>query len=316
MVNLNQRLLRSLPCAVPPLAEQQRIADKLDTLLTRIDACRDRLDRVGPLLQRFRQSVLTTAFNGALTETWRQTHARPAWQAASLADLGVVSGGLTKNAKRDALPRRHRYLRVANVYLNRLELDDVAEIGATESEFEKTRLESGDLLIVEGNGSIDQVGRVAMWRGELQDCCHQNHLIRWRAGKGVLPEFVLYWLMSPAGRSALMERASSSSGLHTLSISKVSSIVVPCPSLDEQAEIVTQIDRLLRLATRLEARRTAADHQLQHVTPSALAKAFRGELVPQDPNDEPAEALLARIRSQREVAPAAGPRRRSPRSRP
>ena len=302
---------RAAPLVVAPLAEQQRIADKLEAVLGRVDACRDRLARVGPLLKRFRQSVLQAGTAGTLTDAWRQRNGEAPWRDATLGELGIVSGGLTKNARREALVTRYRYLRVANVYANRLALDDVADIGATEAEIRKTRLEDGDLLIVEGNGSIEQVGRVAMWRGALLDCSHQNHLIRWRAGTDALPAYVLYWLMSPQGRAALMARASSSSGLHTLSISKVGSIALSIPSIAEQAAIVAEVQRLFELADRLEARLLTALRWSAHLTPALLAKAFRGELVPQDPTDEPAQALLDRLRAARASEPP-GRRRRQP----
>ena len=189
------------------------------------------------------------------------------------------------------------YLRVANVHANRLDLEDVALIGGTEDEFNKTRLDVGDLLIVEGNGSLGQVGRVAMWCGELPACSHQNHLIRWRAGPHVLPKFVLYWLMSPIGRQALMDRASSSSGLHTLSISKIRSLPISIPALAEQAEIVRRIEMLLAWADAAGSRLASAASQVSNLPSAALAKAFRGELVPQDPSDDPAQAMLDRLAS-------------------
>ena len=89
--------------------------------------------------------------------------------------------------QRSLVESRKPYLRVANVYANRLELDDVAEIGLTDAEFAKTKLAKDDLLIVEGNGSLDQIGRAALWTGEITDCVHQNHIIRWRAFNRVLP---------------------------------------------------------------------------------------------------------------------------------
>ncbi len=74
---------------------------------------------------------------------------------------------------------------------------------------------------------------------------------------------------------------------------------MPIPSLEEQHEIVRRVEALFAFADRLEARTTAARKQVDTLTPALLAKAFRGELVPQDPNDEPASALLERIRAER-----------------
>jgi type I restriction enzyme, S subunit len=106
--------------------------------------------------------------------------------------LGKVTGGVTKNAKRKDLKLQVPYLRVANVYENRLELDEVLMIGITQQEFARTCLARNDLLFVEGNGSLDQIGRVALWDGSIPECVHQNHLIKFRANKNVSPAYVLF----------------------------------------------------------------------------------------------------------------------------
>ncbi len=301
---LTKQQILDFEIPLPPKAEQVRIVNELDTLLARVQACNDRFDSVPALLKRFRQTALEAAMAGGLTEDWRKNLDFQTNEVA-LRDLGAVTGGLTKNSKRDSLPLRKPYLRVANVHANYLTLGDVTEIGLTPAEFEKTRLQADDLLIVEGNGSLDQIGRVAMWRSELTECSHQNHLIRWRAGSTVLARYVLFWLLSPTGRRQIVAAASSSTGLHTLSVSKVGSLTLQIPTIEEQAEIVQRVDALFAMADRIEARCNAARTQAQRLTPLLLAKAFRGELVPQDPNDEPACKLLARI----ELGAATKPKR-------
>ncbi len=90
-----------------------------------------------------------------------------------------------------------------------------------------------------------------------------------------------------------------------LNLSKIKEFPLPPPSLEEQTEIVRRVESLLAVADRLEARCASARAQVENLTPATLAKAFRGELVPQDPNDEPASVLLERIRAKR-GDPAAG----------
>lgn len=306
LANVNAKKLAEFKVPVAPLNEQKRIADKLDVLLMRVDACRERLERIPLILKRFRQAVLTEATSGRLTDDWREQRGTQLvkWETTVLGSIGSVTGGLIKNTKRLAFTLRKPYLRVANVYANRLELDDIAEIGLTEAEFQKTLLLKGDLLIVEGNGSLDQIGRAAIWNEHISDCVHQNHLIRWRSNGNMLPKFALFWLLSPEGRASLVELASTTTGLYNLSISKIASIPVRVPPLDEQHEIVHCVENLFAYADRLEAHYQAACTQIERLTPALLAKAFRGELVPQDPNDEPASALLERIRADRAAQPA------------
>ena len=237
------------------------------------------------------------------------------WEKSTLGQIGVVSGGLTKNAKRRLMPLQRPYLRVANVYANELRLDDVSTIGLTEDEFERTRLVSDDLLIVEGNGSVEQIGRAAIWDGSILDCCHQNHLIRWRSDGTFHPVLALYWLMSPKGRNSLIALAHSTTGLHTLSISKVSSVPVDVPSGKEQLEIVRRVQDLFVLADVVESKFRNGVQHVGRLKPSILAKAFRGELVPQDSEDESASVLLERIRQQRDSEQANSKTKKTP-SRP
>lgn len=291
--------LKSFPIPFPPVHEQYRIASILDSILPRVEKIRERMGRIPTLVKRFRQSVLTAAVTGKLTERWRAENPGAGdWTETTIGECGLVSGGITKNTKRDELPILKHYLRVANVYANRLELDEISEIRLTEGEYRRTKLADGDLLIVEGNGSVDQVGRVSIWANEIVDCVHQNHLIRWRSS-GPAPKYVLFWLISPAGRELITEQASTSSGLHTLSISKISGISISLPPPSEQQEIIKQVDQLFTLADKLEAHYQKAMNRVEKFPQAILAKAFRGELVPQDPSDEPAEKLLERIREER-----------------
>ena len=226
-------------------------------------------------------------------------HLPESWVWVRLGNISYVSGGLTKNQKRNILPRKMSYLRVANVYGDKILTDSVHKIGVTESEAQKVVLEMGDLLIVEGNGSVQQIGRVAVWNEELPACGHQNHLIRVRLVTTSSPRFFLQFLLSPLGRDLIVKEASSTSGLYTLSISKVSNLIVPVAGNPEEAEILAQVEQILsNVYSTLEE----IDMQLaksKALRQSILMQAFSGQLVPQDMNDEPASVLLARIRASR-----------------
>ena len=224
------------------------------------------------------------------------------WLWLRLDSIADIVGGITKNQTRSRLPHKMKYLRVANVYADKISTDNVHEIGVTEAEARKVALEVGDLLVVEGNGSMDQIGRVAMWNGELPVCGHQNHLIRVRLANGFEPRFVLQFLLSPQGRDLIVKEASSTSGLHTLSISKVSNLFVPVASPSEEVTIVAEIDeKLARIDRALEE----VDIQLaksEALRQAILKKAFSGQLVAHDPNDETASVLLNRIREEKRQA--------------
>ena len=218
------------------------------------------------------------------------------WVWARLEQLGFVIGGLTKSPARTRFRRKLPYLRVANVYANQLRLDDVATIGVRKTELNKLLLENGDLLVVEGNGSRDQIGRLAIWDGSIEPCVHQNHIIKVRLVEKELAAWILSWLLSPQGRLHIERVASSTTGLYTLSISKVGNLPIPLPPPAEQAEIDRTLKDRLSAADRLAE---TLDRQLKRsaaLRRSLLREAFAGRLVPQDPGDEPASTLLKRLR--------------------
>ena len=164
-----------------------------------------------------------------------------------LSDVAEVTGGLTKNGNRDRLPLKLPYLRVANVSFASIDTTEMLSIGLTEEERSKTTLQYGDLLFVEGNGSPDQIGRVAIWHDEVVPCVHQNHIIKARLNESkMLPSFAMHYYMSQKGRDQIKKKAVSTSGLYTLSVSKISGFVMPCPPLDRQIEfaaLVAQVDK-------------------------------------------------------------------------
>ncbi len=226
------------------------------------------------------------------------------WCWATVDQAAQVIGGLTKNPARGEIATKYPYLRVANVYADELKLDEVKTIGVAESELERVLLRGGDLLVVEGNGSAHQIGRVAEWQGELATCCHQNHLIKVRCdrGRACLPRWLLLWLLSPLGRRTVLEKASSTSGLYTLSLSKVRALPFPLAPYGEQIEAVRLADSLREAGRSARGRVQAGiDVQSPALRQSILKTAFEGRLVPQDPDDEPAAVLLERIRAAREA---------------
>ena len=344
--NLKYPEYETIGVPIPPLAEQQRIVEKIETLFAELDKGEEALREVQKLLARYRQSVLKAAVTGTLTADWRAANGSPqesgadllarilktrretgqgrgkykepvepdteglpelpdGWVWASVEQLATVIGGLTKNKKRGEMPMKRPMLRVANVYQDRLELDDVHESGVTEGELDRVALRSGDLLVVEGNGSKDQIGRMAVWNCEIPDAVHQNHLIKVRMADPTIVAFAMKWFQSPQGRQNIELVASSTSGLYTLSISKIERLVVPLPSKAELAEICDRLDEAFaRMAPmqgwcETELKRSAALRQ------SILKEAFSGKLVPQYPSDEPANKLLARIRAARAEKPKA-----------
>ncbi len=175
------------------------------------------------------------------------------WALTRLGKISDVRGGITKNTiKRAGHKLSLPYLRVANVYANRLDLTEVKEIGVAEQEVEKYLLEKGDLLVVEGNGSRDQVGRVAIWDETVKPCIHQNHLINVRLMDKSYVNWVLFFYLSPLGREILEAKARTSTGLYNLSTGKIANLPLLLPPKEELKIIISKLDRLLALCDELQ----------------------------------------------------------------
>jgi type I restriction enzyme S subunit len=220
------------------------------------------------------------------------------WCWASVEQTSEVQGGIQKQPKRAPAANSFPFLRVANVHRNRLELDEVHRIELFGNELERLRLETGDLLVVEGNGSKTEIGRSAIWTGEIEDCVHQNHIIRVRFLAGSSRYLNYYW-NSPSGNGRVMKQAASTSGLYTLSVTKVCSLPVPLASIGEQELIVAEVEERLSVISTAESEISNSLRRASRLRQSILKQAFEGRLVPQDPKDEPASVLLERLRASR-----------------
>jgi type I restriction enzyme, S subunit len=289
MKHINRGPFLAFSIPLPPIPEQRRIVDEIETQFTRLDAAVVALERARSNLKRYRAAVLDASVNGP-------------WENASLGEISAIQGGIQKQPKRTPVANIYPFLRVANVHRGRLDLNDVHLIELFPGELERLRLRKGDLLVVEGNGSPREIGRMAVWDGSVSDCVHQNHLIRIRLGDGLVPEFVEAYWNSPVGQRKVQAVASSTSGLYTLSVRKIERLLVPVPPIDEQHRIVQEVDRRLSIADDIEVTIYTNLKRAERMRQSILRKAFAGQLVPQDPSDEPASKLLERIRAARNAS--------------
>jgi type I restriction enzyme, S subunit len=175
------------------------------------------------------------------------------WRIISIEDGAEVCGGIQKGPHRTAGRNPVRYLTVAHVQRDCILTDDPRYFEVTPTELDRWRLAFGDLLIVEGNGSADEIGRTALFRGEIKNCVHQNHVIRVRPNSSIfLSEYLNAFLNSSAGRLAVQAQSSTSSGLRTLSVGRIKQIPVPCPSIVEQEKICLLNGFLKRLTDTTE----------------------------------------------------------------
>lgn len=292
------------PVPVAPVDEQKRIADKLDTVISRVDAVNARLARVAPILKRFRQSVLAAATSGRLTEDWRGDVVSKEWQQVSLGGVasGFSYGSAAKSASEGAVP----VLRMGNIQGGGLDWSDLV-FTSDDGEIKKYLLHHGDVLFNRTN-SPELVGKTAVFKGS-RPAIYAGYLIRIRCGATLLPDYLQYCLSGPAGRDYCWRVKSDGVSQSNINAKKLAAFEFLLPPAQEQAEIVKRVEALFAFADRLEIRLRAAQTATDRLTPSLLAKAFRGELVPQDPNDEPASELLRRLAQAAPLGKSSGRRK-------
>jgi len=223
------------------------------------------------------------------------------WAVASLETVAVIGSGLTVSQNRQVKdPVRLPYLRVANVLRGYLDLSDVKTIRVEKDRVHDYLLRTGDVLFTEG-GDRDKLGRGWVWEGQIRRCVHQNHVFRARLLDPALldPKFVSYW-GNTFGQRFFIQYGTQTTNLASINRDVLSRLPVPIPPTDEQAEILREVARRLSAANRLTANLDRQLARARTMREALLREAFAGELIRQDPHDEPAPTLLERIRSNRD----------------
>jgi type I restriction enzyme S subunit len=220
------------------------------------------------------------------------------WEWVRVKDIGEVQLGRQRAPQYHSGPNMRPYLRVMNVFEDRIDTEDIMKMDFSPEEFERYRLEPGDILLNEGQ-SRELVGRSAIYRGEIPGACFTNTLVRFRPDTPIESDYPQIVFLGYLKTGRFQQLASLTVNIAHLGAGRFADMEFPLPPLEEQAEIVRRARGALNQITRLEERLHTNFADLDQLDQSILTKAFRGELVPQDPNDEPASALLARIREQR-----------------
>jgi type I restriction enzyme S subunit len=194
------------------------------------------------------------------------------------------------------------YLRVANVYEDRIDLSNVLQMNFTPQEFETYELKPGDILLNEGQ-SLEWVGRPAMYRGELPGACFQNTLIRFRPHPFVDSRFALLVFRHYLQSGRFKQIAKWTVNIAHLGAQRLAAIEFPVPPLDEQRRIVAKIEELFSDLDAGVGALTRVRANLKRYRASVLKAAVEGRLTAAwraaHPDVEPADKLLARILAER-----------------
>lgn len=266
--NISQTVLNSLDVIVPPLPEQERIVAQIEELFSQLDAGVETLKKTKAQLAVYRQATITEAFS-----------AENNTPNVCLSDIAQIIGGITKGRDLSGMETIELpYLRVANVQNGYLDLSEIKTILLRVDEKERYLLKPGDVLYTEG-GDRDKLGRGTVWRGEINDCVHQNHIFKARIDQSkAIPEYVAFWSMSTPARNYFYQKGKQSVNLASINKTVLSALTLPLPALEKQREIVNRIDFRLSVCDSIEHTVDTALQQAEAMRQSILKQAFEGRL--------------------------------------
>lgn len=290
--HLDKKLFKELSINLPPLVEQERIVAKIEELFAGIAAGVENLKAVKNQIALYRQSVLKSAFD---------------FDASTFSALknliDKVRYGTSKKCSTEENVNSMPVYRIPNIDFKKGILDktDLKFASFDDSEKSSLMLKSGDILIIRSNGSLNLVGRAALVYNTDTNGLYAGYLMRLRIKdtEKLLPKFLLHFLNSGKARAYIEEKAKSTSGVNNINSEEISDLQIPVPTLAEQERIVAEIESRFERADALETAVDRALNDVEKLKQAVLKKAFSGELVPQNPDDEPASVLLDRIRAAR-----------------
>ncbi len=347
---INSFFVRNSNFPLPPLPEQGRIVAKIEELFTKLDAGVEALKKIKAQLKRYRQAVLKYAFEGKLTEEWREAH-KPELEPASVFLEKINAEGLKMNVKQKRklkdeiataakgdlamtnlpeLPEGWQYLTLneivakkkhsimrgpfgssikkaffvpvgykvyeqQNVIYNNF---DVGDYYINESKYNELRnfaVQSGDILM----SCSGTIGALAIVPKNAKAGIINQALLKITPDNCVVDTYYFMNLFRFKINVITRENTRGSAMLNISSVKDLKKIPVPIPSLVEQHQIVSEIERRLSQADAIEKVVDQSLKQTEQLRHSILKRAFEGQLVAQDPNDEPAEKLLERIKSEK-----------------
>jgi type I restriction enzyme S subunit len=291
--NFNGQKLISLEICVPDISVQNSISEflaayqkkllnesheipKLPSILHSVDKKVATLERLMAKIEELRRErAEAIEENEKICHTFSAKIFENIENFPLVDEICEVKGGVQKSQERTPTNNPRRYITVAHVQRNWIDINDPRFLETTDQEFERWKLLPGDVLVIEGNGSADQIGRTALFRGEIQDCIHQNHVIRIRPNQQLVdPEYLNVYLNSSLGQQQMKEISRTTSGLFNLSVGRIKSLKIPIPPPPEQRRIVAHLDHLQAKVDEVKRLQMETEREMEALVPAVLAKAF------------------------------------------
>lgn len=288
-LKLTQASMDIMPIPLAPLAEQQRIVDRIESLFAKLDEAKEKAQAVLDSFETRKAAILHKAFTGELTAKWREEHGAniSQWKNCTIGDVFAhTTGKALKKSNQNGVLRK--YITTSNLYWGTFDFSEVREMHFTEDELEKCTAKKGDLLLCNGG----DVGRAAIWDYDYEICL-QNHIskLRKKAENVDVPFFYYYFMLSKIDGNI----AGRGIGIASLSARDLLAMSLYLPPMAEQQQISRILDDLFAKEQQAKEAAEAVLEKIDLMKKAILARAFRGELGTNDPNDESAMELLKKI---------------------
>ncbi len=298
---------------MPPTAEQRRIVAKIEALFSELDKGIESLETAREQLKVYRQAVLKQAFEGKLTAKWCADNAAEKWRPSTLGELFSLVMSGSRGWAKFYVESGDLFIRAQNLKYDRLDLSDAAFVQLPDqTEGKRTRIAKGDLLITITGANVT---KTAVVTNDLGTAYVSQHVALCRPVETVDSEYLYWFLVAEAAGRRQLNKAAYGAGKPGLNLDNIRSVAVSLPSIPEQREVKARIRRIMSIVENQISSIDTEVQRAQALRQSILQKAFSGQLVPQDPNDEPASVLLSRIKAEKAArAEQSKPRKRSRKS--
>lgn len=294
--NISQEIIKSHEFPLPPLSEQHRIVDRIESLFAKLDEAKQKAQDALDSFETRKAAILHKAFTGELTAQWRKEHGvgMESWDGLQWGSF-IVSIEAGKNWNAEGRPPRADEFGVVKVSaVTWGEFNEVESKTCTVEEQwnENVQIHEGDFLFSRAN-TLQLVGNCVIVKSISRRLMLSDKILRFKFDKRVIPEYVLHFTRSNLYRNQIEQLASGNQdGMRNVSQKNMKLVEFPIPKLEEQAEIVRLLDDLLDKEQQAKEAAEGVLEQIDLIKKAILARAFRGELDTNDPNEESAVSLL------------------------
>ena len=293
--NISQEIIKTHEIPLPPLPEQHRIVNCIESLFAKLDEAKEKAQAVVDGFELRKSAILHKAFTGDLTEQWRKEHGEglDGWKNTTLSE--IVSGFKYGTSEKSTYNNTGMpVLRIPNVGTGTLSFEDMKYLAHNDVD-EANQVHENDLLIIRSNGSRDLVGKCAIVPALSRKFAYASFLIRIKPSEWILPDYRALYLNSTDARTQMFKKAKSSAGIHNINSQELGSITINVPTIYEQSAIIAVLNNLLAKGQQAKEAAEAVLIQIDTMKKAILARAFRGELGTNDPAEEWAGEMVKAV---------------------